>query len=403
MPEELRKLENPAMTANSEKPSTTVPAAIQRDSPPVNPDYRRYTDPQYTPMKAEDWIANRDIDQVWPVGKTLVQAEAALDLELSKTLHFQEGSFSTALLAKAERALHDGVSRPDLFATLEHPDPESAPAVERFVVAKANECIKHHSIDEVWPVGITLDEAAQGLVSQFHTKTAEKYQFMESIWIKAERAVRDGCQRPDLVATIRENEMRTEREVQRLREVYPEEPHIITSRKDKDEEPLTDIFRRGYQALAQLGYKTVDTLRGWVRKEEHLVAEVCKHSKGEPSRLSPEEYEAAVQTGRVGRVLAAAEHAPLIRVPQAFADQRKDIERLAMRLHGFGLGKAITTDNLRQVSPAQMRCLIDNARKLGFLGEGQGWATNSTAAKCIGRDLGNVVEKTQALDRGALR
>ena len=45
-------------------------------------------------------------------------------------------------------------------------------------------------------------------------------------------------------------------------------------------------------------------------------------------------------------MLIAADQAPAINVPNAFADQRKDIERLSARLHGFGI--AITTDSLRR-------------------------------------------------------
>ena len=169
------------------------------------------------------------------------------------------------------------------------------------------------------------------------------------------------------------------------------------------DDSLADHLRRGYRALAQLGSTTADTLRGWLRKEDHLVVEVCKYSRGEPSRLSAEEYEAALQAGRVGRVLAAAEHAQPVQVPQAFGDQRKDIDLLATRFHGFGLGKAITADNLRQISPAQMRPLIDNARKLGLLDDGLGWATKTIAAKCIAHDIAHVVEKNRSLDRGAIR
>ena len=134
-----------------------------------------------------------------------------------------------------------------------------------------------------------------------------------------------------------------------------------------------------------------------------MVVEVRKHGRGEPSQLSAEEYEAAVHAGRVGRVLAAAEHAQPIQVPQAFGDQRKDIDLLATRFYGFGLAKAITADNLRQISPAQMRPLIDNARKLGLLDDGLGWATKTIAAKCIAHDLVHAVEKNRSLDRGAVR
>jgi hypothetical protein len=169
------------------------------------------------------------------------------------------------------------------------------------------------------------------------------------------------------------------------------------------DDSLTDSLRRGCRALSQIGSTTVNPLRGWLQKENHLVAEVRKHSKGEPSRLSAEEYEAAVQAGRVGRVLARAEHASPIRVPQAYGDLGKHIERLATRLHGFGLGKAITTDSLREISPSQMRHLVDNARKLGLLDDGPAWATKTIAAKCIAHDLVQAVEKNRSLDRGALR
>jgi hypothetical protein len=145
------------------------------------------------------------------------------------------------------------------------------------------------------------------------------------------------------------------------------------------------------------------TTPGAIRRDTSWVNTDEVHRKGEPNQISAPEYEAAVQVGRVGSVLAAAEHAPSLRVPQAFGDQQKDIERLAARLHGFGLGKSIATDNLRQVSPAQMRCLVDNARKLGLLDEGPGWATKTTAARCIARELGHVVEKNQFLDRGVPR
>jgi hypothetical protein len=186
--------------------------------------------------------------------------------------------------------------------------------------------------------------------------------------------------------------------------ISPAQPSPDQSQSTLERDRTQQVFRRGYRALVeQLGSKVADTLRGWIRKEDQLVSEVCKHAKGEPSRLSDQEYEAAVQAGRVGRVLAAAEHVQPIQVPQAFGDQRKDIDLLATRFHSFGLGKAITVDNLRQISPAQMRPLVDNARKLGLLDDGLGWATKTIAAKCIAHDIVHAVEKNRSLDRGAVR
>ena len=165
---------------------------------------------------------------------------------------------------------------------------------------------------------------------------------------------------------------------------------------------MSEELRRP-EDLTPTAHNHPTTIPGAIRRDTSWVSTDDVHSKGEPNQISAPEYEAAVQAGRVGRVLAAAEHSPTIQVPQAFGDLGEDIERLATRLHGFGLGKSIATDSLRQVSPAQMRCLVDNARKLGLLDEGQGWATKTTAARCIAREIGHVVEKNQFLDRGAPR
>ena len=121
------------------------------------------------------------------------------------------------------------------------------------------------------------------------------------------------------------------------------------------DESLSDMLRRGYEVFAKLDPTDAPPLQRWLGKENELVATVYTQAKGGPNVLSDKEYVAAVQAVRVGRVLAAAEQAPPLRVPQAFGDHQKDIERLAARLHGFGLGKSLTTDNLRQASPAQMR------------------------------------------------
>lgn len=169
------------------------------------------------------------------------------------------------------------------------------------------------------------------------------------------------------------------------------------------DESLSDMLRRGYQVFAKLDPTDAPPLQRWLGKENELVATVYQQANGGPNVLSDKEYVAAVQAVRVGRVLATAEQAPSLRVPHAFGDQQKDIERLATRLHGFGLGKGITPDNLRQVSPAQMHALIDTSRKLGFLGDGPGWATKTVAAKCISHDLGHLLGKNQTLDRGVSR
>jgi hypothetical protein len=88
-----------------------------------------------------------------------------------------------------------------------------------------------------------------------------------------------------------------------------------------------------------------------------------------------------------------------VNVPSAFAEQRKDIERLSARLHGFGLATAITTHSLCQLSRAEVRSLIDTARTQGLLDDGPAWTVNATAAQNLGKDFERIVEKIRVLDR----
>jgi len=167
------------------------------------------------------------------------------------------------------------------------------------------------------------------------------------------------------------------------------------AREPKLDEKLAGVMQRGYQALVQLGVESGYPMRNLIGQEGQMVAEVL--SKSNDNALSPEQYEAAVQAVRAGRVLIAADQAPAIQVPDAFADQRKDIERLSARLHGFGI--AITTDKLRQIAPAQARCLIGTARTAGFLDDSPSWAAQPAVAHSLGQEFGRMLERNLAIDR----
>ena len=79
----------------------------------------------------------------------------------------------------------------------------------------------------------------------------------------------------------------------------------------------TAVFLRGYQSLASLPgeTKTIASVSAWLGKEGELVTQVLHHSKGTPTSLTKEQYDAAVRIGRVGNLLTAADGVPAIKVP----------------------------------------------------------------------------------------
>jgi hypothetical protein len=168
-----------------------------------------------------------------------------------------------------------------------------------------------------------------------------------------------------------------------------------------DSAASADVFRRGYAALAASGtkeIKTTDSLRSWIGKEEQLVAQVLRHSNGEQNSLTPEQYSAAVRVGRVGHLLATADATKPLRVPDAFTEHKKDIERLSARLQSLGLRTPFTPANLAALSPVQVRTQLDAARKSGLLDDGPGWTFKASAARAFTQDVGRQIEQTRNVD-----
>jgi hypothetical protein len=162
------------------------------------------------------------------------------------------------------------------------------------------------------------------------------------------------------------------------------------------------LFRRGYEAIAVLpgkDSKTADVLKPWIGKEEQLVDHVFRHSKGEKSTLTPDQYAAAVRVGRIGNLLAGAEIVSPIRVPDAFAQQKKDLERLSARLQSFGLRNPFTTSNLSALSVSQVRNHLQSAQKSGLLDDGPGWTFKAAAARTFVQDIGRQLDQIRAADR----
>jgi hypothetical protein len=167
-----------------------------------------------------------------------------------------------------------------------------------------------------------------------------------------------------------------------------------------DTSAAVSVFRRGYTALADGNSKDdLAALRPWVGKEEHLVAEVHAHSKGEPSSLNAEQYAAAVRVGHIGQLLTAADAAPETHVPNAFADQKSDVQRLAGRLNAFGLRNPLSPTNLSALAPAQLRQQLDKARQAGLLGDGADWTRNAAGARSFTQQLTREIDQAKSVER----
>jgi hypothetical protein len=160
------------------------------------------------------------------------------------------------------------------------------------------------------------------------------------------------------------------------------------------------VFRRGHAAVADGNSKDdLAALRPWLGKEEQLLAEVYAHSKGEPSSLDKDQYASAVRVGRVGQMLTAAEAAPEIHVPDAFADEKPEIERLAGRLHALGLRHPLSATNLTALAPVELRQQLDKAREAGLLGDGADWTRNAASARGFTQQLTREIDQAKSVER----
>ena len=168
----------------------------------------------------------------------------------------------------------------------------------------------------------------------------------------------------------------------------------------EDKSAAVAVFRRGYAALADENSKDdLAALRPWIGKEEQLIAEVYAHSKGEPSSLDKDQYAAAVRVGRVGQMLTAAEAAPEIDLPDAFADEKTEIERLAGRLHALGLRHPLSATNLTALAPVELRQQLDKARQAGLLGDGADWTRNAAGARSFTQQLTREIDQAKSVER----
>jgi hypothetical protein len=165
----------------------------------------------------------------------------------------------------------------------------------------------------------------------------------------------------------------------------------------------TALFRQGYEAFTAMADKADNThqvLKNWIGTEEDLVAQVYRQARGGPSSLTAEEYKAAVRVGRIGHALQTAQTAALPRIPNAFAAQKSQLEILSARIQGLGLRSPLTLENLKSLSPAQVRNQLQAAHKAGLLDDGPGWTLKGQAARSFLQDMGRVLDQSRQFERG---
>jgi hypothetical protein len=136
-----------------------------------------------------------------------------------------------------------------------------------------------------------------------------------------------------------------------------------------------------------------------VAKEENLVDHVLQQSKGQSSTLTNDEYAAAVRVGRVGHLLALADTTKPVRVPDAFAEHKKDLERLSVRIESLGLRNPFTPENLKALSPSQVRAQLQLTQKSGLLDDGATWTFKGAAARTFVSEISRQLDQTRDAGR----
>jgi len=112
-----------------------------------------------------------------------------------------------------------------------------------------------------------------------------------------------------------------------------------------------------------------------------------------------DEYAAAVRVGRVGHLLALADTTKPVRVPDAFAEHKKDLERLSVRIESLGLRNPFSPANLKALSPSQVREQLQLAKKSGLLDDGATWTFKGAAARTFVSDISRQLDQTRDVER----
>ena len=158
-------------------------------------------------------------------------------------------------------------------------------------------------------------------------------------------------------------------------------------------------YRRGVEVLNQLRPNEAAHLRSWKGADVDLVAQVVRSARGEKTDLAKQQYDAAVKAGRIGHLLEREATATPLRIPDAFAAQREQLQRLSARMQAFGLKPPFAPSDLGALSPSQLKTNLGIAKRAGLLEDGPDWTLKAAAAREVLGEISLHTDRARQVDQ----
>jgi hypothetical protein len=82
------------------------------------------------------------------------------------------------------------------------------------------------------------------------------------------------------------------------------------------------------------------------------------------------------------------------------ASQAKEIQRLQARFHAVKQGHLLSREMLLALPPRRIASVLEEARKLGIIDEGPGWALKQREMATLVRSVGPALKREMERDQG---
>ena len=93
------------------------------------------------------------------------------------------------------------------------------------------------------------------------------------------------------------------------------------------------------------------------------------------------------------------EAAPKIDLPDAFADEKREVDLLAGRLHALGIQHPLSRENLAALAPVKLRQQVDKAHEAGLLNDSADWTRNAAVARSFTQQLNREIDQAKSVKR----
>ena len=160
------------------------------------------------------------------------------------------------------------------------------------------------------------------------------------------------------------------------------------------------MYETGFSALKSLRRPEAEVLAPWVGREDDLVRAVFATAKAVPGQaalLGKDEYQAAVPSGQIGRLLGRERDAPTTETPLG-DHESAELRLLDRRFHAFDIKSPYTTTDLNALAPSEVSETVSAFRQAGLLSEDTGWTLKAGEARALARDFGRTVERALEAD-----